>query len=200
MANRNELLEDQARTIFIDDFNRSTVRTSSITEESIALLQHKILLCQSETEFLDNGAYIELAVKSTNTAPIVFISLSITAQMSSAKLELFEGGTATDGITPVCIQPNRIPPIPAPNSSVLEGVPATPITGDEGTAITGVNGFKLVGLDGVASADWISKTIDIGGFICIPSTWYRLRVTNTSGSDNREIQLSLKYVDAADVI
>jgi hypothetical protein len=188
-----------SEAIFIDDFGRKVLRTSTITEESVALLQHRVLLCQSDEELLDDGAYIELVVQSTNAAPVVFISLGITAQMSTAKLELFEGGTATGGAMPTCIQPNRIPPIPTPNSSTLKGTPLAPVGGDEGTAITGPNGFKLIGLNAAGAADWISTTIDIGGFICMPLTWYRLRVTNTSGRNNRDIQLSLKYIDASNV-
>jgi hypothetical protein len=198
MRSRNELLEELTGVVFEDDFGRSLARVSVITEESIALLQHRVLLCQTDDEAIDDGQYVEFAIKSDNTNPIVFLSLSITAQMESVKLELFEGGTAADGAMPTCIQPNRIPPIPTPNSSVIKGTPSTPITGTLGTPLTGPSGWKIIGLNGVSSADLISTTIDIGGFLCMPSTWYRLRLTNTSSANDRTIQLSLKYVDAND--
>ena len=106
-----------ASTVFTDPFGRMISRTSSITEESIALLSGRVRLCQTNDESLDAGDAVEIAVKSTIASPPVFISLNITAQMEKGKLEIFEDGNITGGGTLTCLNPNRMN---QPSSNILE--------------------------------------------------------------------------------
>ena len=191
---KTDLIEDLASSVFTDEFGRNIIRTSVITETGLALLRGRLFLCQTEDAVLDDGSYIEFVIRSEVPSPLVLLSLAITAQMEVLKLEIFEGGTASGGAMPTCIAPNRLVTV-SHNTTMLEGTPSTPVIGDEGVAVTGPDGWKVIGTKGSGTADWVDTTLDIGGFICKPLTWYRLRVTNASGNNNRPIQMSLKYVD-----
>ncbi|AZU97866.1 hypothetical protein [Vibrio phage LP.2] len=199
MSIRNELLERQNETLLQDEFGRTSMRVTINSEVSNQLLAGRVLLVQTETEDLAIGQSIELAIQST-VGVVTLLNLDVAAQMSEVTLEVFEGGTGlAGGISPTVINPNRLN-IPTPNTSFLEGTPTAPITGTDGSNITPPGGYVLIGTEGPADAQYVSSSVDIGGFLCQPNTWYQLRLTNTSQNADRPIQLSLKIIDPSDPV
>ena len=180
--------------VVTDDLGRESLRVVVNTEATTQLLAGRVLLIQTEAESLAVGEFIELAIQST-VGTITLLSLDVSAQMSQVKLDVFEGGSGlAGGISPTVINPNRLN-IPSPNTTFLEGTTTNPITGTDGSNITPPGGYVLLGTEGPSDAQFVSTSVDVGGFLCQQSTWYQLRLTNTSANANRPIQLSLKIID-----
>ncbi|AUR93047.1 hypothetical protein NVP1182O_05 [Vibrio phage 1.182.O._10N.286.46.E1] len=181
--------------VVTDSFGRESLRVTINSETSNQLLAGRILLIQTESENLDTGESVELAVLSASDTPITLLSLGVAAQISEVTLDVLEGGSGLGGgVTPAIINPNRIN-IPTPNTTVLEGTPTSPITGTDGVSVTPPSGWKLIGTEGPSDSQYVNDSVDIGGFLCAPNTWYQLRITNTSTQSGRPIQLSLKIID-----
>lgn len=177
-----------------DDLGREYVRVSSVDERSIALLNGRIRICETSEQLLDSGDHVEIAIKGSALGPVALLEVQIAAQMEQVTFNIFEGGVGlAGGFAPVCINPNRINQ-KATNSTVLAGIPATPITGTDGTDIL-PGGWKIQGQDNGGSSDYVNTKINVNGFICIPDTWYQLRFTNTGPNDNRPIQVVVTYID-----
>lgn len=192
-TNGNVPVELQGGTIVEDEFGRQSVRVSVHDEVSDQLLAGRVLLAQVAEVDFDVGETVEIALKSDETAPLVLMSLQVACQSEEITVTILEGGDGlAGGASPTILNPNRII-TPTPNSEVLVGTPAAPVTGISGALISAP--WVLVGQDGFGGSEYVKDTIDVGGFICRPGTWYQIVLTNTGTNNNRRCELNLKFID-----
>lgn len=154
----------------------------------------RVNVCLDEEQLLDADAFIDIAIQSTIDKPVVILDINVAAQMEQVTFRLFEDADVSSGTPGDCVNINRVT-TPELNTIVY----TSPVVDDVGTELTpATSGWKLQGYEGPAGSEYVNASINAGGFIARPLTWYILRFINTGTANNRPIQIGVKYIDPSD--